>query len=421
MAKKQCTKTFVLIFALLIVFTAAAFGLNFVTGPIIEKNEASRASGALAKVFPGGKGFEEVDLTTLADLPDTLVSIHKETSGAGYVLNMSTTKGYTGNAIKLSFGVDTEGKIIGISLDDYPESKDFGAGYPDTFIGQDSTLAGVQIVAGCTYSSVAFRDAVADGMNALIANGLMAAGVKSDEQILLELVPTLHSGLVNGKGIAQYDELDGDGANIAKILKAKNNSGFAYIIKEGDITLLAVTNASGKVKVFNTEGADVTAQYAAAAESAKNHTLANPANTADRDNLRLGALLEGATITAAELPETFNSVTNFYAMEKDGAKYYGFVSRTYGYDNKVMGVYFVLDDNGAVVGMNVDTMIFDAEYYHNYTLDEPAYKASFKGLTKDTFTGDNTIISGATFTADSVKQATDDIFDLYSAMKGGAN
>ena len=38
MAKKQCITTFVLIFALLIVFSAAAIGLNFVTGPIIEKN-----------------------------------------------------------------------------------------------------------------------------------------------------------------------------------------------------------------------------------------------------------------------------------------------------------------------------------------------------------------------------------------------
>ncbi|MBO5973117.1 MAG: FMN-binding protein [Clostridia bacterium] len=338
MAKKQCITTFVLIFALLIVFSAAAVGLNFVTGPIIEKNEASRASGALAKVFPDGKGFEEVDLSTLTELPDTLVSVHRETSGAGYVLNMSTTKGYTGNAIKLSFGVDSEGKIVGISLDDYPESKDFGAGFPDTFIGQDSTLAGVQIVAGCTYSSKAFRDAVADGMNLLGANGLMTAGVKSDEQLLLELVPTVHSGLVNGSGIAQYDELEGDGT-FAKILKSKNDSGFGSIVKVGDKTLLAVTNASGKAKVYNTEGADVTAQYAAIADSAKAHTLNSPANTLDRDTLRLTALLEGATVTAAELPESFNSVTNLYTLQKDGATYYGMVARTYGYDNKVMGVY----------------------------------------------------------------------------------
>jgi len=421
MAKKHCITTCVLIFALLIVFSAAAIGLNFVTGPIIEKNEAARASGALAKVFPDGKGFEEVDLTTLTDVADTVVSVHRETSGAGYVLNMSTTKGYTGNAIKLSFGVDAQGKIVGISLDEYPETKDFGAGYPDTFIGQDSALADVQVVAGCTYSSVAFRDAVADGMNTLIANGLVSAGVKSDEQILLELLPAVHTGLVNEKGIAQYDELDGDGAAVQKILKAKNGSGFGYIIKDGDITLLAVTNTSGDVKIVNVEGADVTAQYAAAAETAKAHTLANPANTIDRDTLRLGALLEGATITAADLPETYSSVTNLYTLEKDGSTYYGLVSRTYGYDNKTMGVYYVLDGSGAIVGMNVDTLIFDAEYYHSYTLDPASYKAGFKGLTQDTFSADITAIAGATYTADSIKQATNDIFAVYNMLKGGAN
>jgi hypothetical protein len=71
--------------------------------------------------------------------------------------------------------------------------------------------------------------------------------------------------------------------------------------------------------------------------------------------------------------------------------------------------------------MNVDTLIFDAEYYHSYTLDPASYKAGFKGLTQDTFNGDIAAIAGATYTADSVKQATDDIFAVYSAQKGGAN
>ncbi|MBR4954483.1 MAG: FMN-binding protein, partial [Clostridia bacterium] len=151
------------------------------------------------------------------------------------------------------------------------------------------------------------------------------------------------------------------------------------------------------------------------------HTLNNPVNTLDRDTLRMTALLEGATVTAAELPEVFNSVTNLYTLEKDGATYYGMVSRTYGYDNKTMGVYFVVDANGAIVGMNVDTLIFDAEYYHNYTLDPASYKEGFKGQSQDTFTGDIAAISGATYTADSIKQAADEIFAVYNILKGGAN
>ena len=76
MANKQCAKALVLALVLFLVFGAAAVGLNFITGPIIEKNAASQASGALAKVLPGAKGFEEVDLSTLADIPDTVVSMN---------------------------------------------------------------------------------------------------------------------------------------------------------------------------------------------------------------------------------------------------------------------------------------------------------------------------------------------------------
>ena len=71
--------------------------------------------------------------------------------------------------------------------------------------------------------------------------------------------------------------------------------------------------------------------------------------------------------------------------------------------------------------MNVDTLIFDAEYYHNYTLDPASYKEGFKGQSQDTFTGDIAAISGATYTADSIKQAADEIFAVYNILKGGAN
>ena len=426
MANKQTGKAIVVLVALFAVFSVAMFGLNFVTGPMIEANNASRAYGPLFAVMPEADDFEPVYMadgsvaSTLVEVPETVKAIYKETSGLGYALKMSTTKGYTGNAIELTFGVNTEGKISGIQLDAYPETKDFGADYPATYVGQDSTLADVQIVSGCTYSSVAFRDAVLDGMNVLIANDLMAAGVKSDEQLLMELVPMAHSGLVNDKGIAQYEELEGDGASIQKILKAPNNSGFGYIVKEGDVTLLAVTNAAGSVKILNVEGADVTADYAGVADTVKAHTLANIGANVDKDMQRLGLLLEGAEITAIPVEGVFNSVTSAYTMVKDGATYYGLVSRSYGYANEVMGVYYVIDENGAIVAMNADELIFHAEYFNAYTLDPAAYKAGFKGLTSDSWTGEQAVISGATMTSDAVKTSTNDIFAAYEILKGGA-
>ena len=427
MANKQTGKAIVVLVALFAVFAVAMFGLNFVTGPMIEANNASQAYGPLFAVMPEADDFEPIYMadgsvvSALADIPETVKAVYKETSGMGYALKMATTKGYTGNPIELTFGVNTEGKICGIQLDAYPESKDFGADYPGTFVGQDSALADVQIVSGCTYSSVAFRDAVLDGMNLLIANDLMAAGVKSDDQLLSELIPTVHTGLVNNIGAAQYEELEGDGASIQKILKPRNNSGFGYIVKEGDVTLLAVTNASGSVKVFNVEGTDVTADYASVADAAKAHTEANITGNPDKDMQRLGLLLEGAEITAIPVEGVFNSVTSAYTMVKDGATYYGLVSRSYGYDNEVMGVYYVIDESGAIVGMNADELIFHAEYFTTYTLDPSSYKGGFKGLTADSWTGEQAVISGATMTSDAVKTSTNDIFAAYDILKGGAD
>ena len=424
MAQKN-GKVYGLMTALVAVFIVAMFGLNFVTGPLIAKNGNAQELAPLYSVMPDAAGFEKLyDVAdaasaTLVDVPETVQTIYAETSGKGYVVRMATTKGYTGNAIELTMAVDSEGKISGMDLNAYPETKDFGAEFPQTFVGQDSALADVVIVAGCTYSSVAFRDAVTDGFNALIANNLVGAGQKGADQILMELLATSHSGLVNNVAVGQYEESDGTG-NIVKIMKARNNTGYAYLMKSGDSMVLAVVNATGNVKVIDVEGKDVTASCADLAAEAAAHAATGAPVSADKEKARLNALLPDAELTALPLDGVFNSVSAAYKMTKGGKTYYGLVSRSYGYSNEVMGVYYVLDDQGAIVGMAVDELIFHAEYFHTYTLDEPSYKAGFAGLTADTWTGEQALIAGATMTSDAMKTATNDIFAAYEILKGGA-
>ena len=424
MAQKN-GKVYGLMAALVAVFVVAMFGLNFVTGPLIAKNGNAQELAPLYSVMPNAAGFEKLydvadaAASTLVEVPETVRTVYAETSGKGYVVRMATTKGYTGNAIELTMAVDSEGKISGMDLNAYPESKDFGAEFPQTFVGQDSALADVVIVAGVTYSSVAFRDAVTDGFNALIANNLVGAGQKGADQVLMELLGSAHSGLVNNVGVGQYEESDGTG-NIVKIMKARNNTGYAYLMQNGDTMVLAVVNATGNVKVIDVEGKDVTDACAALAAEAVAHAATGTPVSTDKEKARLNALLPDAKQAALPLDGVFNSVSAAYKLTKGGKTYYGLVSRSYGYDNEVMGVYYVLDDQGAIVGMTVDELIFHAEYFHSYTLDEPSYKAGFAGLTSGSWNGEQALIAGATMTTDAMKTATNDIFAAYEILKGGA-
>lgn len=427
MAQKQNGKIAVLLTVLVAVFVAALMGLNVFTGPLVAKNGSAQELAPLYSAMPEAGGFEKIyDIadaasSALKDVPETVQSIYAETSGLGYAVRLATTKGYTGEAIELTMGVDSEGKITGVELTAYPESKDFGAEYPTTFVGQDSALADVTVVAGVTYSSVAFRDAVSDGFNALIANELVGAGQKGADQLLMELLPSVHSGLVNNVAVGQYEESEGSG-NIVKVMKARNNSGFAYLMANGDTMLLAAVNASGDVRLVDVEGNDVTDEdaYSALKDEAVAHAAANQAAApTDKEQGRMNMLLADAKISALKLDGVFNSVTSAYELTKGGETYYGFVARSYGYDNEVMGVYYVLDASGAIVGMTADELIFYAEYFSAYTLDEPAYKAGFAGLTGESWTGEQAVIAGATMTSDAVKTATNDVFAAFAALKGG--
>lgn len=412
MAKKtDFMKSVAVLLAIVVVFGAAILGLNVVTGPIIAENAAAQASGALMAVLPDAKGFEAMDMAALADVPETVVAIHKETSGLGYAVQCAATSQYSAEPMQFTFGVDAAGVISGMTLDVYTESKDFGAEYPQSYVGQNSTLADVQLVAGCTYSSVAYKDAVTDAFAVLAANGLVAEAQKSADQLLRELIPVVHSGLA-ADGILQVTETAGTG-NIITALTPANGTGAAYIMN-GDV--LAVVNAAGCVKVYDTEGNDVTEANADLAAEAVAATTVG-ANK-DKEVSKFEALGGGVMVSEMSMDGIFNSVTGVYKVGGN----IGIVSRIFGYGNEPMGVYCILDDNGAIVKLTADELIFHKEYFANFAgMDEAAYKAGFEGLTAETFDGSQAQIATATISSNAMTNATNDIFAAYATVKGGAN
>ena len=133
-------------------------------------------------------------------------------------------------------------------------------------------------------------------------------------------------------------------------MKSGNDVGFAYIMTEGDASFLVLVNAMGYGKVYNVEGADVTADHAALVTEAKAHAAANQTSYATAVQTKFGRLMSGAAdFTALEL-DTFNTVALAYTFTVEGTTYYGFYSRSVGFHQ--MDVYFVLDENGAIVKMD---------------------------------------------------------------------
>ena len=422
----------VLIFA---VFALVLFGINIFAAPLIEANGSAQQFAPLYSVMPEAKGFELIydandsAASALVDVPETVQAIYSETSGLGYAIRLSTTQGYTKEPIEFTIAIDAEGKISGTELTAYPDTKDFGADYPGSFIGQDSALGDVGLVAGVTYSSSAFKNAVSDGFAALIGNGLVGAGVKSDAQILTELSVQVFTGLANRDGVAQVEEpeiAEGQFTFIQKIMKALNGSGFAFVAKDGESSYLLIANVSGTVRVYDIEGKDVTeTANAAMVEEASSYAAANTVSTADTEQKKLRTMVsEGAELTALSLGDAFNSVTGAYRIADGETTLYGFCARPYAYSNQPIAVYFVLDENGAIVSMASDEIILFGEYFTSYELDESQYKEGFAGLTADSFTGEQALISGATASTNAMTVATEDVFAAFqaiSATDGGNN
>ena len=422
----------VLIFA---VFALVLFGINIFAAPLIEANGSAQQFAPLYSVMPEAKGFELIydandsAASALVDVPETVQAIYSETSGLGYAIRLSTTQGYTKEPIEFTIAIDAEGKISGTELTAYPDTKDFGADYPGSFIGQDSALGDVGLVAGVTYSSSAFKNAVSDGFAALIANDLVGAGVKSDAQILTELSVQVFTGLANRDGVAQVEEpeiAEGQFTFIQKIMKALNGSGFAFVAKDGESSYLLTCNVSGAVRVYDIEGKDVTdTANAAMVEEASSYAAANTVSTADAELKKLRTMVsEGAELTALPLDDVFNSVTGAYRVTDGETTLYGFCARPYAYSNQPIAVYYVLDENGAIVSMACDEIILFGEYFTSYELDEAKYKEGFAGLTAGSFTGEQTLISGATASTNAMTVAIEDVFAAFqaiSATDGGNN
>jgi electron transport complex protein RnfG len=376
--------------------------INLVTAPIIKAAADKIANETLTVVLPDGESFEEIDISS-AGLSQNVTKAHKETTGKGYVFEIKSS-GYKSGMV-IMVGIDSEGKITGTKCiatqDTFGKEPEIDGKYN----GQTLSDFAPVMIGGATMTSNGYRDAV----NLALQSYVSVTGGKLDDSIVLEgMIPTLAPGFVSTVKI----EASG---NIVKAFKAKNDTGFAYIFKNGDTSVLALVNATGACKIYDAEGNDVTAANEAFVTEAVAHASANQKSYKDAAQTKFGRMVEGATdMTALEL-NTFGTVAYAASFKVGDTTYYGFYSRSIGFEQ--MDVYVVLDANGAIAKVDAKAIFFETEYFPvDDNVNEKEYKDSFTGLTPDSFTGDNAMIAGATMTSNAMKQSVNDAFDAFKNL-----
>ena len=121
--KTESTVMYVLRLALtLLIITAVVAallaGVNSITAPAIAELNAQKTQEAIELVLPGG-GEEK------ADFPATALVSKVYAGDAGYAVEV--TPGGFDNTITMMVGVDTEGKVLGISIISHTETAGLGA------------------------------------------------------------------------------------------------------------------------------------------------------------------------------------------------------------------------------------------------------------------------------------------------------
>ena len=410
------------ILIILALMLAGVYGVNTFTAPIVAENErlAAEAAAAAEKELLGDSEllYDRADpaASTLEVTADSVQAVYKDASKETYLLRLSTSEGYSKQPIELELTIDFTGRIVSLNVAENPDDKDLGETFPQSFAGEDSTLANVELVAGVTFTSSAIRNAVNEGFNTLIDNGLFAAAEKSDVQLLTELIAVVYPGIVNKAGVVQGEEIEPAGS-ITGGYKAANGSGFALFVS-GEEEYLAVSTLLGGVKLYNAAGEDVTAAAPAGiADEIAAFTAANAEDLGEKQEKALVRMLdESAELTAVDVPGLCSSVTGVYTVETGNGTLYAFAARPYGYSNEPMEIYFVLDESGAITAFRAKEFILYAEYFSNYQLDETAYKEGFLGLTVDSFTGEQALISGATMSTEAIETAARDVFEAFRLL-----
>ena len=237
---KKSLKDVIVLVAICAVFAVILAATNSVTAPIIKDRLEQAANEAYFGVMEGATGFDTV--TTDKVIPSTVKEIKKEQSGMGYAIKIET-KGY-GSGLTLIIGVSADGIVTGAQCIASNETNKHENSYGNNFIGKDLAGVGaVDLVAGSTLTTEAYRNAVIDAINTVSILGGKEVDLRTEEE---KFQDALEAALPDGEGkftkVVLLSDLDG----IDSVYKADNDKGYVCVIGTDSTGTFIGINAEGK-------------------------------------------------------------------------------------------------------------------------------------------------------------------------------
>ncbi len=391
---KKNLKSVVVLTAICAVMSLLLAVTNYITAPIIEKNQNAAANEALLEVMPNGTSFVAVDLSSY-ELPSTVSEAFKEESGVGYVIKLTTT-GY-GSGFVIMCGVNADGTVSGAVCLSSNETLGHEKTYGNNFTGKNSTeVEAVDTISGATKTTVAYRNAVKDAINAatILAGG--SVDIRSEEEILAD---NLSAALTAGEGKFTKLFLTEVIEGIDAVYTADNGKGAVCVIGEQfvgvDETGAVVSGAEGDV------AANVSAQMAIL-------------NASESTALDLTAY-EGlpSALVSAEKTATGN-----YVLEMKGAGYGINGGDDY---HPASGEYIFIKVSMTKEGKIIDCLTLSQAETPNIgdACANETFYGQFVGKTEADYEAVDGI-SGATLTTNGYKKAILRAFESVKILEGGA-
>ena len=385
---KKSLKDVLVLVIICAVFATVLAAVNSVTAPIIAQRLENAANEAYFGVMEGAEGFETV--TTDKAIPSTVKEIKKETSGKGYAIKIET-KGYDSGLI-LIIGVNPDGVVTGATCIASKETNKQENSYGANFIGKDlDGVNAVDLVAGSTMTTSAYRNAVIDAINTVSILGGKEVDLRTEEEKFQDaLEAALPGGEVFTK-VVLLSALDG----IDAVYEADNGKGYVCLIGSDSTGTFIGVDANGKAV------GEVSAEHKALAEAAIEKVKSDV--TVDVDLSQYDNSL---------IKNSVNSV------KKTGAG-------TYVIEIKTSGQYTAGTPIVITVVIDASGKIVDAQTVsHGETptvggthLEDGKFNANFIGK-NETEAGEVDLVAGVTYTTRAYKEAILNAFNVVKILGG---